>query len=72
MKALHNSCNTVTRGLPDVSTLSPQVCISGRPLVPVLQLLNVYVYIYIHILTEIAYVDRGIANTKFSHISYIM
>ena len=23
MKVLHNSCNTVTRGLPDISTLSP-------------------------------------------------
>ena len=24
MKVLHNSCNTVTCGLPDMSTLSPQ------------------------------------------------
>ena len=23
MKVLHNSCNTATRGLPDMSTLSP-------------------------------------------------
>ena len=26
MKVLHNSCNTVTRGLPDISTLSPRAC----------------------------------------------
>ena len=42
---LHNSCNTGTRGLPDTSTLGPaalglQVYISGRPLMPVLQLLH--------------------------------
>ena len=24
MKVLHNSCNTITRALPDMSTLSPQ------------------------------------------------
>ena len=36
MKVLHNSCNTVTRALPDMSTLSPRAV-----LVPVLQLLNV-------------------------------
>ena len=46
MKVLHNSCNTVTRGLPDMSTLGPaalgfRVYISGRPLVSVLQLLNI-------------------------------
>ena len=48
MKVLHNSCNTVTCALPDMSTLSPRpaalglwVYISGRALVPVLQLLNV-------------------------------
>ena len=26
MKVLHNSCNTVTCGLPDTSTLSPRAC----------------------------------------------
>ena len=44
VKVLHNSCNTVTRALPNMSTLSPQalqVYISGRALMPVLQLLNV-------------------------------
>ena len=45
MKVLHNSCNTVTHGLPDMSTLTPQASgvlyISGRPLMPVIQLLNV-------------------------------
>ena len=51
MKVLHNSCNTVTRGLPDMYTkLDPRalgevlglwVYILGRPLMPVLQLLNV-------------------------------
>ena len=44
MKVLHNSCNTVTRALPD-SYVHPQpsgqVYISGRALMPVLQLLNV-------------------------------
>ena len=35
MKVLHNSCKTVTRGLPDMSTLSPWVYISGRPAVPI-------------------------------------
>ena len=39
MKALHNSCNKVTCALPDMYTLSPRVYISGRALVPVLQLL---------------------------------
>ena len=42
---LHNSCNTGTRGLPDMYTLSPQVYISGRLLVPVLQLLNIIIII---------------------------
>ena len=46
-QVLHNSCNTGTRGLPDTvcppSTLTPvapmlQVDISGRPLMPMLQL----------------------------------
>ena len=37
----HNSCNTGTCGLPDMSTLSPQVYISGKLLVPVLQLIRV-------------------------------
>ena len=40
-----NSCNTGTRGLPDMYTQGPQarglrVYISGRPRVPVLQLLH--------------------------------
>ena len=26
MKVLHNSCNTVTCALPDMSTLSPRAC----------------------------------------------
>ena len=74
MKVLHNGCNTVTRALPDMFTLSPRaedglamddmpchgyvhpqpsalgpvalgfwVYISGRALMPVLQLLNIYV-----------------------------
>ena len=30
-----------TCGLPNMSTLSPQVDISGRPLMPMLQLLNI-------------------------------
>ena len=49
MKVLHNICNIVTRALPDMSTLSLWACgprvrvyISGRALVPVLQLLNKY------------------------------
>ena len=46
MKVLHNSCNIVTSALPDMYTLGPAalglwVYISGRALVPVLQLLNV-------------------------------
>ena len=39
MKVLHNSCNTVTHGLPAMFTLRLLMYISGRPLVPVLQLL---------------------------------
>ena len=47
MKVLHNGCNTVTCALPDMSTIGPvalglRVYISGRALVPVLQLLNVH------------------------------
>ena len=55
MKLLHDSCNTVTCGLPDMSTLSPRALgvasyISGRPLVPVLQLFNVTcIHVCMHI-----------------------
>ena len=39
---LHNSCNTGTRALPDMSTLAlgHRPYISGNALLPVLQLLN--------------------------------
>ena len=52
-QVIHNSCNMGTRGLPDMYTLSPQACgpralgiyISGKPLVPMLQLYIVTSYI---------------------------
>ena len=37
----HNSCNMDTRGLPDVYTLGPPLYISVKPLVHMLQLLNI-------------------------------
>ena len=37
---LHNSCNMGTSDLSDMYTLSPQVCTSGKSLVPMLQLLS--------------------------------
>ena len=41
-KVLHSICNMGTRGLPDMYTLGPRdVHISGRPLVPMLQIINV-------------------------------
>ena len=45
-QVVHNSCNMGTRGLPDIYTLSPRavvllVYISGKPLVPMLQLYNI-------------------------------
>ena len=56
-QVVHNSCNMGTRGLPDIytpSALGPValmlwVYISGKPLVPMLQLYNIYIYIYIYI-----------------------
>ena len=45
-QVVHNSCNMGTRGLPPPSALGPAalvlwVYISGKPLVPILQLYNV-------------------------------
>ena len=47
IKVVHNSCNMCTCVLPDMYTLIPRACgprvyISGRTLMPMLQLLNVY------------------------------
>jgi len=48
MEVLHISCNMCTRDLPDMYALSPQACgprawayISGKSLMPMLQLLHV-------------------------------
>ena len=46
-QVVHNSCNMFTRGLPDIYTLRPEalvlwVYISGKPLMPMLQLYNIY------------------------------
>ena len=40
LKGLHSICNMGTCGLPDRYTLEPWVYISGRPIVPMLQILN--------------------------------
>ena len=50
-QVVHNSCNMGTRGLPDIYTLSPAalvlwVYISGKPLMPMLQLYNNTYVIY--------------------------
>ena len=37
----HNSCNMGTRGLPDMYTLGPPLYILVKPLVHMLQLLNI-------------------------------
>ena len=37
----HNSCNMGTRGLPDMYTLRPPLYVSVKPLVHMLQLLNI-------------------------------
>ena len=54
-QVVHNSCNMGTRGLPDIYTLGPAalvlwVYISGKPLLPMLQL-----YIVILVLKESFY-----------------
>ena len=41
----HISCNMRTCGLPDMYTLGPLVYISGKPPVPMLQLLHMYSFI---------------------------
>ena len=51
-QVVHNSYNMSTRGLPDIYTLGPAalvlwVYISGKPLVPMLQLYSIRYYSYV-------------------------
>ena len=41
MKVLHNTCNMCICDLPDMDALNPQAYISGKSLMPMLQLLLV-------------------------------
>ena len=40
---LHITCNVCTRDLPDMYALSPRAYISGKSLVPMLQLLHIVI-----------------------------
>ena len=42
VKVLHSICNMGTHGLPDVFTLNPQAHMSGRPPMPMLQILTIF------------------------------
>jgi len=48
MEVLHISCNMYTNDLPDMYALRLWAYISGKSLVPMLQLLYVYIYLFVY------------------------
>ena len=52
MEVLHISCNMGTLDLPDMYALSPRAYISGKSLVPMLQLIHMYVGVYTSFIIE--------------------
>jgi len=53
MEVLHISCNMCTHDLPDMYALSPWAYISGKSLVPMLQLLHVKNHSKFHLFIRI-------------------
>ena len=82
-EVLHSSYIMATRGSPDIYTLSPRVYISGKPLVPMVQVLNklqvlYYIAMCLYVITVLLYqnhysvYESGISNDFVPYNSQIL